>query len=535
MTTVKAAAFELFRSHGMTTVFGNPGSTELPFLAGLPDDFRYVLGLHEGAVVAMADGYAQATGAPALVNLHTAPGVATAMGALVNAAAGRVPLVLTAGQQVRSLLTMGALLTNPDPVTLPRPLVKWSVEPPRPQDVPAALARAVAAAVQPPRGPVLVSLPMDDWAVPLDDWDPRVARRVVTGRHGAVPSAVRAVAQRLAAARNPVLLVGAGVDADGGWPTAVVLAERCRLPVYGAPLEPRCGFPSTHPHWQGALPASPTGVRKALEGHDLVLVVGAAVFRYYLAEPGPLLPAGSDLVLLTSDPDEAARAPVGDAVVGDVALSLRWLVAASPASHRPVPPTGPPPTPVPARSGQPMPPAAAYAVLAEVKPDDAVVVAESPSSLRTCLDQVRFSRPASFFAPAGASLGFGVPAAIGIRLAAPDRRVVAVVGDGALHYTAPALWTAQRYGVPITVMVLRNDEYGVLKTYRDELGLTGVPGLDIGGLDHLALAHAYGVTAQRVGTPDDLRGALRKAFAAPEPRLIEVPVAGSRTPATTLW
>jgi benzoylformate decarboxylase len=530
--TVRDAVVDLFRAQGVTTIFGNPGSTELPFLAGLPGDIRYVLGLHEGAVVAMADGWAQAAGTPAVVNLHSAPGVATAMGALVNAAAGHVPLVVTAGQQARSLLTMGALLTNPDPVTLPRPLVKWSFEPPRPQDVPAALVRAFATASQPPRGPVLVSLPMDDWSAPFDGVEPATAPRVVTGRQAPLPSAIRTVAQRLAAARNPVLVVGAGVDTDGASPTAVVLAERCRLPVYGAPLEPRCGFPTVHPAWQGVLPASPAGLAKALEGHDLVLVVGAAVFRYYLADPGPLLPAGASLLLLTSDPEEAARAPVGDAVVGDLGLALRWLVAATPASHRPAPPAG-------AKPAAPAAPAAltattVYATLAAVRPDHAVIVAESPSTLRTCLDQVRFSQPGSFYAPAGASLGYAIPAAIGLRLAAPHRPVVAVVGDGALQYAAPALWTAVHDRVPVTVLVLRNDEYAVLKDYRDRLGLAGVPGLDIDGLDNLALARAYGVPAQRVGTPAELSTVLRQAIAAGTPQLIEVPLAGETAP-VTLW
>jgi benzoylformate decarboxylase len=530
LTTVRDAAYDLFRAHGMTTIFGNPGSTELPFLAGLPDDFRYVLGLHEGAVIGMADGYAQATGQAALVNLHTAPGVATAMGALVNAAAGRVPLVVTAGQQARSLLTMQALLANPDPVTLPRPLAKWSFEPPRPRDIPAALARAVALANQPPRGPVVVSLPMDDWTAEAEPFG--VAHRVVVGRQAPLPSAVRVLADRLAAARNPVLLAGAGVDAEGAWPTAVVLAERCALPVYWAPLEPRCGFPTVHPAYQGVLPASPAGVRKVLEGHDLVLSVGAAVFRYYVAEDGPFLPEGTELVMVTSDPEEAARAPVGDAIVGDVGLALRWLVAAVPASGRPPPPPGPHPLPVAVPPTGPMSPASAYAALARVLPAESVVVAESPSTLRTCLDQVRFSRPGSFLSPAGASLGFGLPAAIGVQLGQPERPVVAVVGDGALQYSIPALWTAVHYGVPVTVVVLRNDEYGVLKSYRDRLGLTGVPGLDVPGLDHLALARGYGMPAHRVETPGDLAEALRESLAVGVPTLLEVPVTGTDT---TLW
>ncbi|WP_240003128.1 thiamine pyrophosphate-binding protein [Streptomyces cinnamoneus] len=142
MTTVRAATRELLRSRGATTVFGNPGSTELPFLQDFPEDFRYVLGLQEAVVVGMADGYAQATGTTALVNLHTAPGVGNAMGAIVTAAANHTPMVVTAGQQVRAMMTMEALLTNVDATVLPRPAVKWAYEPPRPQDVPAALARA---------------------------------------------------------------------------------------------------------------------------------------------------------------------------------------------------------------------------------------------------------------------------------------------------------------------------------------------------------------------------------------------------------
>jgi benzoylformate decarboxylase len=526
MSTVRDAAYELFRAHSLTTVFGNPGSTELPFLAALPNDFRYVLGLHEGAAVAMADGYAQATGHGALVNVHSLPGVASAMGALVNAAAARVPLVIVAGQQVRGLLTMEALLANPDPVTLPRPLVKWSAEPPRPQDVPAALARAITVASQPPRGPVVVSVPADDWTVQLDD---PPGHRVVSGRQAPMPSAVRAVADRLTAAANPVLLVGAGVDAENGWEAAVVLAERCALPVYWAPLEHRCGFPTAHPAFQSMLPASRAGLRKALQGHDLVLVAGATVFRYYVDGDGPLLPPGAELVLITSDPDQAARAPVGDAVVGDVGMALRWLVAAVPATVRRAPPAGPPPPPVP---GDALSVAAVHAALASVRSADVVVVAESPSSLRTCVEQVRFARPGSFFSPAGASLGFGLPAAIGIQLGQPDRPVIAVVGDGALQYSAPALWTAVHHHVPVTVVVLRNDGYGVLKDYRDRLGLTDVPGLDVPGLDHIALARGYGMPAHRADSTAELTEMLRRAIADPGPQLIEVPVAGTTAP---LW
>src|SRR4051795_5119807 len=169
MTNVREASFDVFRAHGMTTMFGNPGSTELPMLRDYPEDFKYVLGLQEAVVVGIADGYAQATGGPALVNLHTAPGVGNAMGAIFNAQANHSPLVITAGQQARSLVTVQANLTNRDATRMPHPLVKWSYEPPRAEDVPHAIARAIHVVSTPPKGPAFVSIPMDDWRAEVDE------------------------------------------------------------------------------------------------------------------------------------------------------------------------------------------------------------------------------------------------------------------------------------------------------------------------------------------------------------------------------
>src|SRR6476646_7430959 len=173
MTSVRESTFELLRAHGMTRIFGNPGSTELPMLKDFPEDFSYVLGLQELVVVGMADGFAQASGRPAHVNLHTAPGVGNAMGAIFNAQANKAPLVVTAGQQSRSLMTLQANLTNRDATRMPHPLVKWSYEPPRAEDVPHALARAAHLASLPPTGPVFVSIPMDDWDKDVYDGEVR--------------------------------------------------------------------------------------------------------------------------------------------------------------------------------------------------------------------------------------------------------------------------------------------------------------------------------------------------------------------------
>src|SRR5215216_5294967 len=182
MATVKEATYDLLREHGITTMFGNPGSTELPMLADYPDDFHYLLGLQETVAVGMADGFAQASGRRGFVNLHTAPGVGNAMGAIFNAQANHSPLVITAGQQARSLMTLQANLTNRDATRMPHPLVKWSYEPPRAQDVPHAIARAVHAVTLPPKGPSFVSIPMDDWHGEVDtDAVKHLTTRSVTG------------------------------------------------------------------------------------------------------------------------------------------------------------------------------------------------------------------------------------------------------------------------------------------------------------------------------------------------------------------
>src|SRR4051794_38376478 len=298
MTTVREAAYDLFREHGMTTVFGNPGSTELPMLRDFPEDFTYVLALQEAVAVGMADGYAQASGRVAHVNLHTAPGLGNGVGALFNAQANKAPLLVTVGQQVRAHLTLQANLTNRDATVVAQPFVKWSYEVPRAGDVPAALGRGIHAASLAPRGPVVVSVPMDDWDVEADGPPPR---RRVTGRAVGAPDAVRALAARLDAARAPVLVAGPDVDASGGWDAAVALAERAGLPVWATPAPGggRLGFPEDHPHFRGVLPPAIAPAAQALEGHDLVLVAGSSVFPYYPYVPGPLLPGGAQLVQLT--------------------------------------------------------------------------------------------------------------------------------------------------------------------------------------------------------------------------------------------
>src|SRR5579875_2046060 len=508
MPTVREVTFELFRTHGMTTIFGNPGSTELPMLNGFPEDFRYVLALQELAVVGIADGYAQASGRPAHVNLHTAPGLGNAVGGIFNAQVNRAPLVITAGQQVRPQITIEANLTNRDATLVPQPYVKWSHEPPRAQDVPVALARAIHQAMLPPRGPVFVSIPMDDWSAEADEDRTRhaLARRIA-GPPGPHPAALGELASRLKAARRPVLVAGPEIDAAGAWEQALALAEAQRLPVWATPAT--------------------AAISQTLAGHDLILVVGSSVFPYYPYLPGPLLPEGAELVLITPDPSEAARAPMGEAIVGDVALALSALGVLAGESDREPPRARPAPgEPTPSDEPGRLSGSEAMAALAEAWVPEAIAVVEIPSSTLALRNRLRISRPGSYFFSASGGLGFGIAAAIGVQLAQPERPVVCVLGEGSAQYGITALWTAAAYRLPVTFLVLDNREYMILKWFASLEQVAGAPGLDLPGLDVAAVARAYGVTARTLTAREQLVEALREDISAEDgPRLIQVPVA----------
>jgi len=525
MPTVRDASFDLLRSQGMTTIFGNPGSTELPMLADFPGDFQYVLGLQEAVVVGMADGFAQASGRPAVANLHTAPGVGNAMGAIFNAQANHSPLLITAGQQARAQMTLQANLTNRDATRLPHPLVKWSHEPPRAEDVPLALAHGLHLAALPPQGPVFVSIPMDDWEAERPEAEAReVVARGIDGRAVASPDSIRRLAEKLDSAENPVLVAGPDVDASGGWEAIVGLAERQRLPVWATPATGggKLGFPESHPNFRGVLPPAIGPVAQTLEGHDLILTAGTSVFPYYPHIPGPLLPEGAILIAITSDPDEAARAPMGYAIVADVGLSLEALLEAVPESSRPGPEPNPGPGEIPAED--PLNSSTVHSALAEVFPEDGIVVLESPASTLALRNQLRLSRPGSYYFSAGGGLGFGLAAAVGVQLAQPDRPVVCVLGEGSAQYAISGFWSAVAYDAPVTFLVLRNSEYAILKWFAEVESVQGAPGLDLPALDVAAVAAGYGVSTRVASGRDEVRDALATALASSKPELVEVPV-----------
>lgn len=521
MTSVRDLTYELLRKYGVTTMFGNPGSNELPFLAGMPDDFRYILGLHEGAVLAMADGYSQARGEAVLVNLHASAGTGNALGMLTNSVYSHSPLVVVAGQQVRSTVGQETFLSIVEPENLPRPLVKWSCQPTCAEDVPRAISQAIHIATFPAKGPVFLAVPYDDWA---RDAPPETAhllsrRAVVGGCLGA--DELAGLVAALDQAENPVLVLGPEVDAEAANDDAVRLAEALECPVWLSPTPPRLSFPTRHRSFRGPLPASVRGVTKALEGHDVIVVVGAPVFRYHQFEPGEYLAPGVRLLHVTSDPGEAARAPMGEAYVAGIGDTVARLADAVTPGRRPALPELPEYR-VPAVSRDAVHPEQLFAELRALAPADTVWVKESTSTTGEFWAQLSADRPGSFFFSANGGLGFGLPAAVGAQLAHPDRQVVGLIGDGSANYGITALWTAAQYDIPVIMVILKNGTYGALRWFAGILEAGDVPGMDVPGIDFVQIAQGYGVSATSVTTVEDFARAFKAALASGKPALIEV-------------
>jgi benzoylformate decarboxylase len=269
------------------------------------------------------------------------------------------------------------------------------------------------------------------------------------------------------------------------------------------------------------LPAGIASISRLLEGHDVVLVVGAPVFRYHQYEPGEYLPKGTRLIAITCDINEATRAPMGDALIADIAQTLRALAGRVSQSARPLPAAMRRPEPAREESG-PLTPERVFDILDDMAPRDAIYVNESTSTTGTLWQRLRMTEQGSYYFAAAGGLGFALPAAVGIQLAKPERRVIGVIGDGSANYGIQALWTAAQYNIPAIFIIMKNGTYGALRWFAGVLQVENVPGLDVPGLDFCALARGYGVDALRADSSESLTRALRQALASNKPMLIEV-------------
>jgi benzoylformate decarboxylase len=520
------------RRFGMTTIFGNPGSTEIPFLTDLPADIRFVLGLHEGTVVGMASGYALAQGRPAFVNLHTAPGLGNAINAIANARDSRIPLVIVVGQQDRRQLPFEPFLTGRALDRLAGEYPVWTSTPLRPQDLPGAIARAYHEA-DGARAPALVVAPMGDWSEPADALGAGTPAAVV--RTDAVRELdVAPLVDLIDAAQSPALVVGAGSDTSDGWAAVLQLAGRLGCPVWQEAFGGRAGFPQDHPLFAGHLPWMRRRMHAALSPHDLVLAIGTNAFRAYLFDDEVALVApGTRVAVITDTEAEALRSPCELALVAPVAGACAALADGvrerAPSAEPPrLPLYTPPPAPAPPGPGEPLRAGHVLTALAERLPPDVVLVEETPSSRPELHARLPARAPMGFVSGANGGLGFGLSGSIGLRMGNPDRPVVAVLGDGASLYTIQALWSAARYGVGVLLIVMANGGYAVMDALARDEGGDGAWG-QFTAIDIPTIAAGFGCPATRVETHDELVRTLDEVMPTlrdrHEPLLVAVSVA----------
>ena len=516
--TVKQATFDLLRAFGIEKVFGNPGSTELPFLSDWPDDIDYVLGLQEASVVGMADGYAQATRNAGFVNLHSAAGVGNALGNIYTAHRNQTPMVITAGQQARSILPLQAFLQAERASEFPRPYVKYSVEPARAEDVPAAIARAYYTAMQPPCGPTFVSIPIDDWNHPA----PAVHARKVSREIGPDPETMKALVAALAQSKNPALVVGPGVDRAAAVDLMVKVAEKSKAAVWVSPFSARCSFPETHPQFCGFLHASPGQLSDALRSYDLVVVIGAPVFTFHVEGHAAIFDGATPIFQITDDPTAAAVTPSGTSIIATMKPALTMLLELLPETKRPAP-AGRKMAPAPV-AGDPIPVEFLLHSLFKAMPGDAALFEEVPSHRLAMQKLMPMRGQDSFYTMTSGGLGYSLPAAVGMALGRGDRRTVCLIGDGSAMYSIQALWTAAQRKLPLTVVVINNAGYGAMRSFSQVMQVRNVPGLDLPGIDFVKIAEGHGCDAARVTKATELQPALKRALAHKGASLVEVVV-----------
>src|SRR4051812_43897187 len=504
--SVKQATLNLLRAFGIAKVFGNPGSTELPFLSDWPDDIDYVLGLQEASVVGMADGYAQATRNAGFVNLHSGAGVGNALGNIHTAHRNQTPLVITAGQQARSILPLQAFLYAERASEFPRPYVKYSVEPARAEDVPAAIARAYYVAMQPPCGPTFVSIPIDDWTRPTQPIEPRRVSREL----GPDPEAMKALVTALAASKRPALVVGPGVDRAGAVELMVRVAEKAKAAVWVSPFSARCSFPERHPQFAGFLHASPGQLSDALREHDLVVVIGAPVFTFHVEGHAAIFDGATTIFQITDDPDAAAVTPSGASIIATMRPALTTLLELLPETKRATP-TGRTLPPAPS-AGDPIPAEFLLDALSRAMPADAALVEEAPSHRPAMQKFMPMRGQDSFYTMASGGLGYSLPASVGLSLGRPGTRTVCLIGDGSAMYSIQALWTAAQRKLPLTVVVINNSGYGAMRSFSQVMQVRNVPGLDLPGIDFVKIAEGMGCHAVRVSKASELPAALKNGM-----------------------
>ena len=554
--TGKEALARMLAAEGLEYIFGNPGTSETPFLDVLQDypNLQYIQALQEGTAVGMADGYARATGKPAFANIHIAGGLANGVSALYNAFRGGTPLVLTAGNSDTRMLLSEPVLSG-DLVEMTQQFTKWSAEVPHAGNIPMAVRRAFKEAKTPPTGPVFLSFPWDTMDEEVDvDISPSSEGYF---RMRPDTEAVAKAADLLAQAENPVIVIGDRIGQAGGSEEIIRVAEQLGARVYASSYTySEISFPLNHDQYAGILNLNSSATRRQLADADVVLAVGTNVFSSFLYVPEPFLSPATKLVHMDSNQKEIEKVYPTDigipcdpkAGLEDLADALDQAMSASAREEAATRAATLGSERRAAREGylqrmqsmpdtRPMPVDRMMYELAQALPDNAIVADEAITSRGALLQAVEPSEPGSYYAIRGGALGWAMPGALGIKLASPDRPVVAVVGDGASMYTVQALWTAARYNIPVTYAICNNRSYRILKVNMD-VYLRGMlednerdseyVGMDFATPLPLAeVAEAMGVAGLNVDDPAELRPALERAIASGKPSVVNVSIDGS--------
>jgi benzoylformate decarboxylase len=545
LITGREALMRLLHHEGVEYVFGIPGATEVLFMDALEDhpEIRFILGLHEVVAVGTAEGYARTSGKVGVVNLHTAAGLAAAMPIIFNARLNRAPLLLIAGQQDSRLLMQEPALTG-DMVRMARQVTKWSTEVSHAVDILLVIQRALRVASHPPAGPVFVSLPQNVLAQDVDfNYLPRGP---LSTRMRPDPEAIAEATAQLLTAKRPAILVGIGVAQSEALAETVALAELIGAPVYD-PWMSEVNFPTNHPHYLGDLNLAAPQTRDILKSFDVLVVIGVQLFSQPIYFSEPLLGTQTKVIQIDNDPWEVGKNfPIAAGIEGDIkaslaelrdslkkALSAEGREEARQRSERIAreKQKGTEAFLEKAREERDRVPIAVSRLMQELRDSlqpGTHIVDDCWSCSPVLRRSIDFKEAKSYQRIRDGSIGWGMPGALGVKLASPERPVVAVVGDGSAMWSIQSLWTAARYQIPVTYVVCANASYcqvKVMKTFlMGEQAKGRYLGLDLDNprVDFADLAQAMGVSGQKVNHPEQLRGTLRSALESGKPALVEV-------------
>jgi benzoylformate decarboxylase len=545
----KSAFLKILKQEGVSVMFGNPGTTELPLMDGLArePEIKYVLALQEAVAVSMADGYAQASGGIGAVNVHVSPGLGNAMGMLYDAYKAGAPLLLTAGQHDQCFTVTEPILWS-ELVPLASPYVKWATEIHRLEDLPRIVHRAAKTALAHPRGPVFLSLPVDVLNNERDI-DLGTPTRIAAGLRGDL-AAVKEAAKMLAQASKPLIVAGDAVSHSDAIAELVELAELVGAPVMGECVGSTCSFPFTHPLYAGPMPRLGPQIRAALMRHDLVLSVGADLFTLSLPDDvDPMPEGGVPVIHIDTDPWELGKNyPAAVAIHGDPKGTLPDLIeelrkATGKTGHKDATKRRETVSAAHAQAradlekraladamAVPISPLSLVHAVAKAAPANAVIVDESISSAQGVRNFFNCADAKSFFGLRGGGIGWGLPAAIGVKLGLPNRPVIALVGDGSAMYTNQALWTAARENLAIVYVIFNNASYRILKQRTHALKGYSMEddvyvGMDLTPhIDYIGMAKAFGVPGERIEKTSDVAAAMKRGLTSNGPYLIDVKI-----------